>query len=105
MENSFGSKSNRLANLSWRVVGVAIIAHVGLAAGPADASKYTGPGSCSSPACHGGVQAREETSVLQNEYSTWVVSDKHAHAYTVFTNQVGTRMTKNHGIPKPYTHY
>src|SRR5229473_2973341 len=85
------------------VLGFAIIAPVVLAADPAEASKYTGPGSCSSPACHGGVQAREETSVLQNEYSTWVVRDKHAHAYTVLTNPVGTRMAKILGLQKPDT--
>ena len=66
-------------------------------------SKYTGPGSCSSPACHGSVQAREETSVLQNEYSTWVVRDKHAHAFINLTNPVGTRMAKIMGLPKPDT--
>src|SRR5258708_2308297 len=33
------------------VIGFAMIAPVVLAADPAEASKYTGPGSCSSPAC------------------------------------------------------
>jgi len=64
-------------------------------------SKYTGPGSCSSPSCHGGVQARGETSVLQNEYSTWVVRDKHAHSFINLTNPVGLRMAKIMGLPKP----
>ncbi|HLK21964.1 MAG TPA: multiheme c-type cytochrome [Bryobacteraceae bacterium] len=66
-------------------------------------SKYTGPGSCSSPSCHGGVQAREITSVLQNEYSTWVVRDKHAHAFINLTNPVGTRIAKIMGLGKPDT--
>jgi hypothetical protein len=66
-------------------------------------SKYTGPGSCSSPSCHGGVQARGETSVLQNEYSTWVVRDKHAHSFINLTNPVGLRMAKIMGLPKPDT--
>lgn len=73
---------------------------------PADTpepSKYTGPGSCSSPACHGGVQARDETTVMQNEYSTWVVRDKHAHAFTVLSNPVATRMAKIMGLPKADT--
>jgi hypothetical protein len=74
-----------------------------LHAQPAETSKYTGPGSCSSPACHGGVQARDETSVLQNEYSTWVVRDKHARAYVNLTGPVGTRMAKILGLPKPDT--
>ena len=70
-----------------------------LAADANEASKYTGPGSCSSPSCHGGVQARE-TSVLQNEYSTWVVRDKHAHAFVNLTNPVGTRIAKIMGLPQ-----
>jgi len=65
-----------------------------------ETSKYTGPGSCSSPACHGGVTARDETTVLQNEYSTWVVRDKHAHAYNVLSNPVAVRMAKIMGLPK-----
>jgi cytochrome c554/c'-like protein len=57
--------------------------------GPA---QYTGPGSCSSSSCHGGVQPRNETSVLQNEYSTWAVQDKHTHALAVLGNDVAQRM-------------
>jgi hypothetical protein len=74
-----------------------------LVADTPESSKYTGPGSCSSPACHGGVTARSETSVLQNEYSTWVVRDKHAHAFTVLSNPVATRMAKIMGLPKADT--
>ena len=59
---------------------------------PADPMKYTGPGSCAAPACHGGVQPRKETAVLQNEYSTWLLRDKHAQAYTVLLTPVGQRM-------------
>ena len=44
-------------------------------------SKYVGPGSCAASACHGGVQPSSVTSVLQNEYSTWVVRDAHFKAY------------------------
>lgn len=65
--------------------------------------KYTGPGSCASPSCHGGVQVRTTTSVQQNEYSTWVVKDKHAHAFAVLTNPVATRMVKILGIEKAET--
>ncbi len=109
MDNSFSpnlnsKRSGARALLSFAIVfGSLACSHVILAADPAEASKYTGPGSCSSPACHGGVQARQETSVLQNEYSTWVVRDKHAHAFTVLTNPVGMRMAKILGLPKPDT--
>lgn len=40
------------------------------------------------------MQPRSDTSVLQNEYSTWVVRDKHAHAYEVLSNPVAGRMAK-----------
>src|SRR5580704_2338362 len=84
-------------------LGFLVVNALAFGADAPEPSKYTGPGSCSSPACHGSVQGREETSVLQNEYSTWVVRDKHAHAYINLTNQVGTRMAKIMGLPKPDT--
>lgn len=71
--------------------------------GESGPSKYLGPGSCSSPSCHGGVQARNQTSVLQNEYSTWVVHDKHAHAFTNLTNETGIRIARNLGLVAPDT--
>lgn len=66
----------------------------------AEPPKYTGPGSCASPSCHGGVQVRTTTSVQQNEYSTWVIQDKHAHAFAVLTNPVAVRMAKILGPDK-----
>lgn len=65
--------------------------------------KYTGPGSCASPSCHGSVQARTDTAVQQNEYSTWVVKDKHAGAAEVLTNPVATRMAKILGLERADT--
>src|SRR5260221_9187835 len=67
---------------------------------PADPMKYTGPGSCAAPACHGGVQPRTETAVLQNEYSTWLLRDKHAQAYAVLLTPVGQRMGRLLGLDK-----
>ena len=82
---------------------VGLVAACLFAADANDPSKYTGPGSCSSPSCHGGVQPRSETSVLQNEYSTWVVRDKHAHAFINLTNPIGTRIAKIMGLGQPDT--
>lgn len=82
---------------------VGLVAQVAVLAADAGPSKYTGPGACSSPSCHGGVQPRNETSVLQNEYSTWVVRDKHAHAFLNLTNPVGTRIAKIMGLGAPDT--
>src|SRR6202167_3581935 len=89
--------------LCFGVVWALLLSNVILAAESAEPSKYTGPGSCSSPSCHGGVQARDQTSVLQNEYSTWVVRDKHAHAFVNLTNPVGVRIAKIMGLPSPDT--
>ena len=90
--------------LSFAIVLGALLACVHLrAAENAEPSKFNGPGSCSSPSCHGGVQARDQTTVLQNEYSTWVVRDKHAHAFVNLTNPVGVRIAKIMGLPSPDT--
>jgi len=62
------------------------------------APKFTGPGSCSAPSCHGSVRPRGENSVLQNEYSTWAVLDKHSHAAGALTNEVGKRIGRILGI-------
>jgi hypothetical protein len=64
----------------------------------AQTNVYIGPGSCRSLSCHGGVQARTDNSVQQNEYSTWAVQDKHAQAFTTLNSEVGKRIGRNLGI-------
>jgi len=64
-------------------------------------SKYIGAGSCSATACHGGVQPRTITRILQNEYSIWAVQDPHAKAYRSLENSVSQRMGKILGIGDP----
>jgi hypothetical protein len=62
---------------------------------PDDAvGKYTGPGSCASTTCHGSIVARTDNRVLQNEYSIWIVKDKHSKAYAALTGPFGERMAK-----------
>src|SRR5450631_1739728 len=61
---------------------------------PADTSKYTGPGSCSSTSCHGSVKPRADSRIFQNEYSIWAVKDKHAKAYDALTGPIGQRMAR-----------
>ena len=55
-------------------------------------NKFTGPGSCASPSCHGAVQVKTDTSVQQNEYATWVVKDKHARAFANLFSDIALRM-------------
>jgi hypothetical protein len=76
-------------------VGLAVLVLLTPLSKAADApapAQYTGPGSCSSTSCHGGVQPRTQTTVLQNEYSTWTVQDKHARAFSALTGDIGKRM-------------
>jgi hypothetical protein len=56
--------------------------------------QYSGPGSCSATSCHGSIRPRAESRILQTEYSTWVVKDKHSKAYQALTGQVGERMAR-----------
>jgi hypothetical protein len=67
---------------------------------PAETSKYTGPGSCSSTSCHGSVKPHADSRIFQNEYSIWVVKDKHAKAYDALTGAVGQRMGRVLGLGK-----
>jgi Cytochrome c554 and c-prime len=62
--------------------------------------KYTGPGSCASSSCHGSIQPRMENRVLQNEYSTWIVKDKHSRSYAALTGNIGERMAGILGLGK-----
>jgi hypothetical protein len=69
--------------------------------------KYIGPGSCAATSCHGSVKPVAGSRILQNEYSTWILQDKHSRAYQALTGEVGERMaqisklgTKAEGSPK-----
>jgi len=56
--------------------------------------KYIGPGSCAATSCHGSVTPIAGSRVLQNEYSTWIVKDKHSHAYQALTSDIGERIAR-----------
>lgn len=65
------------------------------------AGKYVGPGSCGTTACHGGIQPRGLTRVLQNEYSTWVTKDPHFKALHSLDSPASQRMGRFLGIDNP----
>jgi hypothetical protein len=67
------------------------------------AGSYTGPGSCAASSCHGSVRPVAGSRILQTEYTTWVVQDKHARATEVLNNAVSLRMAKILGIGRPDT--
>jgi hypothetical protein len=56
--------------------------------------KYIGPGSCAATSCHGSVKPVAGSRILQNEYSTWIIQDKHSRAYQALTGDVGERMAR-----------
>src|SRR5579884_2186170 len=75
--------------LRCRIASLMVLA---LSLSGATPPQYTGPGSCSSTSCHGAVQPRSETAVLQNEYSTWALRDKHTKAFLALSNDVAKRI-------------
>ena len=60
----------------------------------AEPIKYIGPGSCAATSCHGSVKPIAGSRVLQNEYSTWILQDKHSRAYQALTGDIGERMAR-----------
>jgi Cytochrome c554 and c-prime len=56
--------------------------------------KYIGPGSCAATSCHGSVKPIAGSRIFQNEYSTWIIQDKHSRAYQALTGDVGERMAR-----------
>ncbi|HEX8872595.1 MAG TPA: hypothetical protein VF758_07515, partial [Candidatus Acidoferrum sp.] len=56
--------------------------------------KYIGPGSCAATSCHGSVKPIAGSRILQNEYSTWILQDRHSRAYQALTGEVGERMAR-----------
>jgi hypothetical protein len=56
--------------------------------------KYIGPGSCAATSCHGSVKPIAGSRILQDEYSTWIIKDKHSRAYQALTGVVGERMAR-----------
>src|SRR4029077_2917612 len=59
-----------------------------------ETSKYIGPGSCAATSCHGSVKPVAGSRILQDEYSTWILKDKHGRAYQALTDEVGERMAR-----------
>jgi hypothetical protein len=56
--------------------------------------KYIGPGSCAATSCHGSVRPIADSRIFQNEYSTWIIKDKHSRAYQALTGATGERIAR-----------
>lgn len=62
--------------------------------------QYVGVASCVNAGCHGSTQPLDSTRVLQNEYYTWLNSDRHAGAYNVLFSDRSARIVKNMRLKK-----
>lgn len=56
---------------------------------------YVGAPSCANSGCHGSTVPLQASRVLQNEYYTWLNSDRHARAYNVLFNDLSARIVRN----------
>lgn len=56
---------------------------------------------CASSTCHGSIEERTSTPVMQNEYTTWLREDPHTQAYAVLKNAQSQRIAKNLGLSQP----
>jgi hypothetical protein len=83
------------------VLMCAVALHAIASAQASRESKFVGPGSCSASACHGGVAPAKNSRILQNEFSTWVLQDKHNQAYRALQTPVARRMGKLLNIGDP----
>src|SRR6266481_5297336 len=79
---------------SGTVLPFAIPAAAQSAKSDAEPQKYIGPGSCAATSCHGSVKPVADSRILQTEYTTWILKDKHSRAYQALTGEVGERMAR-----------
>jgi hypothetical protein len=62
---------------------------------PSVPNHYDGVASCANSGCHGSTQPLNATHILQNEYYTWLSTDRHAQAYNVLFNDRSARVARN----------
>jgi hypothetical protein len=91
--------------------GLAALMLAGLLATPAMAQEATpqqaadvhlGVASCAGSTCHGAVEPWRDSTVLQNEYTTWQSKDSHAKAYQTLLSAESKRIAKNLGLPNAH---
>lgn len=74
-----------------------------LIAAAARGQTYVGVASCANSGCHGSTVPLNAQRVRQDEYYTWLHSDRHAGAYNVLFNALSARVAKNMRLKaKPY---
>src|SRR5438094_251139 len=56
---------------------------------------YAGVASCVNSGCHGATEPLKAQRIRQNEYYTWLHSDRHAQSYNVLFNPLSARIARN----------
>jgi len=109
----YWSERNRMAALAHRsLISIALsiclfpYVRAQAQASPDTAKKHTlpkfmGTGSCSSSNCHGAINPIKGSTVLQNEYHTWLKHDRHSKAYSALTTQDAKRMASHLNLGDP----
>jgi len=67
---------------------------------PAQPGMYIGVASCANSGCHGATTPLQSTRIRQNEYFTWLHSDRHAGAYNILFNPLSAKIVKNMHLGK-----
>jgi hypothetical protein len=68
----------------------------------AEESRLLGAATCASSNCHGSVNPRSATNVLQNEYVTWQKEDAHSRAYQTLLSEDSKTIARHLGIPEAH---
>ena len=66
----------------------------------AQQGQFVGVAACANSGCHGSTLPLQASRVLQNEYYTWLNSDRHARAYNVLFNDLSARIVRNMRLRK-----
>jgi hypothetical protein len=62
------------------------------------ANKHLGAASCASSTCHGSTTVYKDSNVMQNEFSVWQESDKHARAYEILKQAESQAIARKLGL-------
>jgi hypothetical protein len=65
------------------------------------ANKHLGAASCASSTCHGSTSVYKDSNVMQNEFTVWQESDKHARSYQTLKSAESRAITKKLGLGDP----
>jgi len=84
----------RAFTVSGAILALAVSLHAQTTKSGSDAQKYIGPGSCAATSCHGSVKPVVDSRILQTEYTTWILKDKHSRAYQALTGEIAGRMAR-----------